>query len=70
MNILNMKQTVSEEHWFKCSLKKNSLFLELKTLKDLKNIPQKWMLILEILTQNGSKKTRFIYIKPSWIYST
>jgi hypothetical protein len=30
---------------------KNSLFLELKTFKDLKEIPQNWMLILEILTQ-------------------
>jgi hypothetical protein len=29
---------------------KNLLFLELKTFKNLENIPQKWMLILEILT--------------------
>jgi hypothetical protein len=26
------------------------LFLELKTFKDLENIPQKWMIILELLT--------------------
>jgi hypothetical protein len=29
---------------------KNLLFLELKTLQDLKEIPQRWMIILEILT--------------------
>jgi hypothetical protein len=49
-----MKQVVSKAHCFKRSLGgkpvKNLLFLELKTLKDLKDIPQKWMLILEILT--------------------
>jgi hypothetical protein len=31
---------------------KNLLFLESKTFKNLENIPQKWMIILEILTQH------------------
>jgi hypothetical protein len=38
------------------------LFLELKTLKDLENIPQKWMIVLEILTQQMGLKKLDLFI--------
>jgi hypothetical protein len=38
------------------------LFLELKTFKDLENIPQKWMLILEMLTQQMGLKKLDLFI--------
>jgi hypothetical protein len=41
---------------------KSSLFLELKIFKDLKEIPQKWMLILEILTQEMSLRKLDLFI--------
>jgi hypothetical protein len=41
---------------------KNSLFLGLKTLKDLKGIPQKWMIILELLTHEMGLKKLDLFI--------
>jgi hypothetical protein len=38
------------------------LFLELKTLKYLEDIPQKWMLILEILTQEMGLRKLDLFI--------
>jgi hypothetical protein len=38
------------------------LFLEMKTFKDLRDIPQKWMLILEILTKNMGLRKLDVFI--------
>jgi hypothetical protein len=41
---------------------KNLLFLELKLLKDLENIPQKWMLILEMLAHEMGLRKLDLFI--------
>jgi hypothetical protein len=41
---------------------KSLLFLELKILKDLENIPQKWMIILELLTHEMGLRKLDLFI--------